>query len=424
MVTILGISIGLALSMLAARTAVQEKIASVKSSIGNTITISPAGMRGFEGGGEPLTSSQIDSVRSLPHVVSVSETLTDRLGTSSTNLATAVDAGSLGERFAGRSGIPDSAGSAPSRTPRNFTPPITSLGSSDLTNLQSFGGGEISIIGGGKFDPAVDAEVALLGKDLAEKNSLSVGSTFQAYDTAIQVEGIFDAGNSFSNNMIILPLRTIQRLSGQVGNITSAIVQVDDIDNAKATVSSIQEKLGAAADVVSQQDTSGQALSPLESIKNISTFSLLGALIAGAVVILLTMLMIVRERRREIGVLKAIGATDFVVITQFVAESITLTIISAAVGTVVGLLASSPITRMLVENSNSSIQTVGRGMPGGRMMGFIGESNTNWRNIQASVGWEILLYGLVAAIVIAFIGSVVPAWMVSRVRPAEVMRSE
>ena len=77
-VIILGLSIGLALSMGIARGAVQQKIASVKSSIGNTISISPAGARGFAGGGNALTDSQMNKIKNLTHVSGITETLSDR----------------------------------------------------------------------------------------------------------------------------------------------------------------------------------------------------------------------------------------------------------------------------------------------------------------------------------------------------------
>ncbi len=73
-ILILGLSMGLALSMLIANQAVTQKIETVKSSVGNTVSISPAGARGFEGGGDPLTSEDVSKVGSLDHVSSVTKT--------------------------------------------------------------------------------------------------------------------------------------------------------------------------------------------------------------------------------------------------------------------------------------------------------------------------------------------------------------
>src|SRR5579862_9386640 len=109
-VVILGLSIGLSLAMLIAHQAVGDKINSVKASVGNTVSISPAGVRGFEGGGNPLTDAQIAQVKNLPHVTGSKESLNDRLTTSNTNLQSAISAGSLGQRFSQNSG-------------QSFTPP-------------------------------------------------------------------------------------------------------------------------------------------------------------------------------------------------------------------------------------------------------------------------------------------------------------
>src|SRR3954462_4125179 len=120
-VVILGLSVGLALAMLLARHAVQDKIDSVQSSIGNIITVSPAGVRGFAGGGEPLTTDQIDKVKAVPHVVGVTETLQDRLATEDTNLQSALDLGSLGRRFSGQNG--QNGQSGPAAGPNGFANP-------------------------------------------------------------------------------------------------------------------------------------------------------------------------------------------------------------------------------------------------------------------------------------------------------------
>jgi putative ABC transport system permease protein len=174
--------------------------------------------------------------------------------------------------------------------------------------------------------------------------------------------------------------------------------------------------------VVSQEDTSAQALAPLDSIKSISIYSLIGAVSAGAVIILLTMLMIVRERRREIGVMKAIGAQNAKITAQFMVEAITFTLMGAGLGLVIGLIAGNPVTKMLVTNSVAAASNNTAPVPGfGRALRQAGTSLTN---IQTTIGWDILLWGLIAAIVIAIVGSAIPAWLISKVRPADVMRAE
>jgi putative ABC transport system permease protein len=142
------------------------------------------------------------------------------------------------------------------------------------------------------------------------------------------------------------------------------------------------------------------------------------------------MMMIVRERRREIGVMKAIGSSNLKTMLQFISESVTLTILGLVVGLVIGVAAASPVTKILVNNSTPSSQQMpgpGQGGPrpvGGGFRGFGNNSLANARNIQARVGWDILGYGVGAAVLIAIVGSALPAYFISRVRPSEVMRAD
>lgn len=436
LVLILGLSLGLALAMLVANQAVSDKIASVKSSVGNTVSISPAGARGFEGGGTALTEAQIAKVQALAHVKSVSQSLSDRLTADDTNLTSAVDAGSLGQRFSQRSGqtfqverdanVGPMGGAAPQVT-TSFTPPVTVNGTTDPTYLASStqGGGTFTLKSGKVFVANSTENVALLGSTLAEKNSLSVGSTFTAYDTTITVVGVFDAGNTFSNNQVIMPLNTLQTLSDQADSVTSAVATVDSVENVASVTASIQKTLSSAADVTNDSERAEESIKPLENIQSISLYSLLGAVAAGAVIIFMTMLMIVRERRREIGVIKAVGASNLKVAVQFMAEAVTLTVLAAIVGIGIGVAAANPITNMLVDNSTGSSTTRAMGGPGIRTVGqAIGGLQSSVTNVTASVGWDIILYGLGAALVIAVVGSGIASLFIARIRPAEVMRTE
>jgi len=448
-VVILGISVGLALTMLVARQSVTDKITSVKSSIGNTIEISPAGSRGFQGGGEALTNAQLKQVASLANITHVTQTLSDRLTTENSNLTSAIEPGSLGNRQAGNSGVefhiePREGGMAPptesstntngeTKVTRTFTPPIIITGTNDATTASVYGGSSVKFTNGQAIDPSKDANEAVVGTLLATKNNLKVGSTFTAYNTTIKVVGIYDSGNTFSDAGLIVSLPTLQRLSSQTGSITSATATVNSVDNIDTATAAIKKTLGDKADVTNNQDSAKAAITPLENVKSIALYSLIGALVAGAVIILLTMTMIVRERRREIGVMKAIGASNLKTVFQFVSEAVTLTVLALVVGLIIGITAANPITKALVNNSTST-STTQSSVPGGPEGGlrggarglrsFGGQSLTNARNIKAAVGWDILGYGVAAAFIIAIIGSALPAFLISKIRPAEVMRAE
>jgi putative ABC transport system permease protein len=366
--------------------------------------------------------------------VSTTATLSDRLTTSDSNLQSAVSAGSLGRRFSQNSGqtfTPPSGGAgfggqSGSSGSFSFTPPVTVTGTNAPTNLSSSsveGGGTFTLKSGSVFGSNSTSDVAVVGTSIASKNNLKVGSTFTAYSTPITVVGIFDAGNTFSNNQVIMPLSTVQTLSSQSGDLTSITLNVDSITNVSSVTSAASKALGSTADVTNAASQAQTTIAPLQNIQSISLYSLVGAVVAGAIIILLTMIMIVRERRREIGVIKAIGGSNLKVMGQFMVEAVTFTVMAAVIGIGLGIVAGNPITRLLVNNSSSTSTTATsfRGGGGGRGLGFI---RNNFSTIHAAIGWSILGYGLAAALIIAVVGSGLASLFIAKIRPAEVMRVE
>jgi len=433
-VLMLAISIGLVLAMLVARSSVNAKIDEVKATTATKITVNPAGIQGGMGGGSPLTADQVKTISSTAHVIGVVSTLTDQLGSSDTNLTPSFTLGSFGmrqQRFenGGSGSTPNEESNQTRKAP---TPRTSVTGTTDPTTIVT----SDKLTSGAMIDGNSSDNIALIGKTLADKNNLSVGSTFTAYGTTITVKGIFSSDNTFENNGIVMPLATVQTLTQQVGDVSNVVVTADSSQNVTGIVNSLKSSLGSAADITSQENEAQNSIQPLENIASLALTGVIGAAIAGATIILLSMIMIVRERRREIGVIKAIGGTNAKVIIQFMTEALTLTIIGGIVGLGIGVIASRPMTQSLV-SSNTDTPTTGitRQVAGangsGGIHAFAGNFRqvgsqlaTNFKTINSTLTPQIFASSIGVIFLIAIIGSAIPAWSIARVRPAEVLRTE
>jgi putative ABC transport system permease protein len=428
----LAISIGLILAMLVARTSVNAKVAEVKATTATGIAINPAGIQGGMGGGDPLTTDQVKTITNTAHVISVASTLTDQLGSDDTNLTPSLELGSFGKRQM-RFESSNSSNAGPSESggdtiPRRMPTPRTSVtGTSNPSSIAPSN----KLTSGAMIDGSSSDQVALIGKALADKNSLSIGSTFTAYGKTITVSGVYSVDNQFSNNGIIMPIATLQTLTGQPGAVTSVTASADNSDNVAGTVSALKSSLGDKADITSQQEQAANSTQSLEGIVGLATAGVVGAAIAGAVIILLAMIMIVRERRREIGVIKAIGGTNAKVITQFVTEALTLTILGAIIGLGLGIAVSGPMTQSLVSGGETSTSQPAsasgqarRSAGAGGFRNIGNQLNTNVRSVTSTLTPKTFASSVGIIILIAIIGSAVPAWAIARVRPAEVLRTE
>ena len=456
-VAVLAVAIGLALAMLVANQAVAGKVAELNASVGTVLTVTPASSQGFEGGGEPLTADQATTAASVPNVSTVVGTKALRLrnadaaaaqtggpggpggpggqsATLTTSLTSAVDAGTLGARNQADTGSTGTSGTAPA-----FSLPITATGIG--AEVDTTGKALELTEGTGLGDYAAESTGALLGTTLAEKNGLTVGSTFTIKDQSFTVAGLFDAGTAFGNNALYVTLPAAQALAELPGELSTMIVTVDSMENVDAAKTALQAALGTdTADVSQGQRNLETAVSSLGSVKNISFIAFVAALATAGLIILLIMVMLVRERRREIGVLKAIGARNRTIGLQFVLEALVLVAMGSAVGAAVASFASGGIASALISSNTATTAVAGQrrvpGVPGGIAGGLpgapggfpgegpLGGASQLLTSVTASASPGVIAAGIAAVFGVAVLGALVPALLTARIRPIEVLRGE
>jgi putative ABC transport system permease protein len=463
-VAVLAVAIGLALAMLVANQAVTGKVAELNASVGTVLTVNPAGGQGFEGGGEPLTAAQAATAAAVPNVSSVVGTKALRLRnaaaaaqqaaaqagqagrggqggpggqsatTVTTSLTAAVDAGTLGNRNQSSGSTSGSTSGSATQAQPAFSLPVTATGIG--AEVDSTGKALQLTSGTGLGDYTAASGGALLGTTLAEKNGLSVGSTFTIQDQTFTVRGLFDAGTAFGNNALYLTLPTAQTLAALPDELSTMIVTVNSMENVDVAKTALQAALGAdKADVSQGQRNLQTAVSSLDSVKKISFIAFAAALATAGLIILLIMVMLVRERRREIGVLKAIGAPNRTIGLQFVLEALVLVALGSVVGAAVASFASGGIASALISSNSTTAAATGQRLPGsgpgGNAFGPggpggnpFGGANQLLTSVTASASPGVIAAGIAAVFGVAIIGALVPALLTARIRPIEVLRGE
>jgi putative ABC transport system permease protein len=421
MVSLLAVGISLALIMLTVDAAFADRLDQIKASVGTDVTVRPAGVGGrgffFSNGEEMplLDETVVEAIAAIPHVVSVERILENfRI---ETNLEMARPELPDDERRISAGEPVTTVGDGEGGT---FIP---TTGTDAAGPLQLVGGGTATISQGRGFTAAdADANVALIGQQLAEQNGLEVGSTFELQGATIEVAGIYSSETFFGDNGIYLPLTTAQRLFDQAGKLSSITAQVDDAENVDTVAESIRTDIGTdVVDVTTSTDQYDQISGSLTSAKRSSRIALIAALVASVAVILFATALVTRQRVREIGILKAVGAGGWHVGLQFGVETLVVAVVAAAVGALVTFPTAQAVANGLV--STASDPTL-PGSGGGGMVIVGGRGGAIGGNVEVAVTPAIFLYAVALALVLALFASAVPAWRVSRVRPAEVLRYE
>ncbi len=132
----------------------------------------------------------------------------------------------------------------------------------------------------------------------------------------------------------------------------------------------------------------------------------IGTLIAGAVGVSNIMLVIIKERTKEIGIQRAIGAGPGVIIGQIISESVFLTTIAGFVGLALGTMVLSLVS-MAIDQAKASSS---------------GEEEVFFVNPE--IGIPIAVSALVILIVTGIIAGLIPARKAVRIKPIEALRHE
>jgi putative ABC transport system permease protein len=205
---------------------------------------------------------------------------------------------------------------------------------------------------------AVDEElrVAVLGATTADALELTgdaLGTDILVGGIPFRLVGILQpkgtSGGGSADDQVLIPISTAQRylVSGSsVRSIAVSVATADGINAAKAAITSTLEQrhgsYGTDADFsISDQ---AQLLDTFSSVTGLLTLLLGGiasiSLVVGGIGIMNIMLVSVRERTREIGIRKAVGARGADILLQFLVEALVLSLVGGLLGIVVGVGAS------------------------------------------------------------------------------------
>lgn len=260
----------------------------------------------------------------------------------------------------------------------------------DMDKLEYFIGEEIMVEDGRKPDED-EREVALAGIMLKETMNVRVGDFYTYKEKDFEVVGIAEeTGISDVDMSYIVPLEDLQDALG-IENYQVAYVVLEDPDAAEDIADQIEDT-DDTIDAMTFTDIARQVSSIIDQI---SLFTIgIGAIAAfvGGLGVLNTMIMAVMERKREIGVMKAIGATRKFILIQILSESTMLSLIGGLVGLFLGWIGSFAVSSF----TGGFIETV---VTPGLAFGAIG-----------------------FAMLLGFVGGLYPAWKATKLDPVEALR--
>jgi putative ABC transport system permease protein len=327
--TILGIVVGIAsvIAMVAIGRGSQASIEqSVQSAGSNLLTVSPSA-GGAQGGGMRMAASEVQSL-------------------------TREDAEALLDLSYITGSAPESQGMG------QFVGPVTNASAQVLGVTPAYAEVKGLRIANGAFiserDDLANAQAVVLGATIAEdlfgEGVNPVGERIRSGSMLLTVVGVLEekgvSGFTNVDSAALIPLSTHARyVSGSeyLSSITLTVAEESETTIAENAVEGLLLQRHGIADADYADFRIQNMADMLETISDVTTtFTTLLAgiagisLLVGGIGIMNMMLTTVTERTREIGLRKAIGADSAAISAQFLAESVTLTLIGGALGVLAG----------------------------------------------------------------------------------------
>lgn len=182
-----------------------------------------------------------------------------------------------------------------------------------------------------------EEQAALVGRDFAARRGMKVGDRFRFGDVSVDVAGIFEAAEPATEGVILTHLEFLQRAGpvDRLGTVTQFEVRLADARDAQRVADVIDARFAAAEEPTDTRPKLEFLGTATRDLRELLRFGRAFGIVCVLVVLILvanTVLMSLRERRREFGVFRTLGYGTRELFGLVLAETAVLTAVGAVLG--------------------------------------------------------------------------------------------
>jgi putative ABC transport system permease protein len=253
-----------------------------------------------------------------------------------------------------------------------------------------------------KGEYRLDEKGVVVGHGIAKQFKLAVDDVVSIRRKDFRIRGILAEVGNRDDLAVYLDLPVAQALYGVGDKVSFVSAKVDDISQIDKYILEIQETANVA--VVSDKQLLKSVLGIVGAVGNALQLIAAVAILAACFGIINTMMTAIYERRREIGILQALGAKRKTIFSLFLAESGFYGLAGGLLGVVVGFLFSFAAAPYISQNEFTA---------------FLGSEQT-----VRLFDPVITVEGLAFSLAVSVLSGIYPAWKASRLSPVEAIGYE
>jgi lipoprotein-releasing system permease protein len=272
-----------------------------------------------------------------------------------------------------------------------------------------------------------DDDGVAVGDRLARRLGLAVGSaitiispqgTATAFGTMPRIKtysvvALFDVGMyEYDNSFIFVPLEAAQLFFRLPNAVTSLEVFIADPDRVHEERRLIAAALGGHVRIVDWQQANSSLFNAVEIERNVMFLILTLIIVVAAFNIISSMIMMVKDKGRDIAILRTMGASRGAILRIFVLSGASI----GVVGTVAGLLLGVVFTRNIEAIRQALQKVIGTDLFAAEIYFFT--------RIPARIDSSEVAAVVLMALALSFLATLYPSWRAARLDPVEALRYE
>ncbi|MDG2321439.1 MAG: lipoprotein-releasing ABC transporter permease subunit [Rhodospirillaceae bacterium] len=267
----------------------------------------------------------------------------------------------------------------------------------------------------------------MIGVRMAERFGLGLGDEITlispkgnvtAFGTAPRLKdyliiAMFDVGMSdFDSSIIYMPLSLAQVYFKYPGSVTAIEVQVEDPDQARFIAREIVDVAGPGIRILSWEQTNSTFFNALQVERNVMFLILTLIIVVAAFNIIAGLIMLVKDKGRDIAILRTMGATRGMIMRVFFLAGASVGVTGTILGLILGIVFCDNI-----EAVRRFLETLTGTELFSAEIYFLS-------TIPAVMDWSETMSVVLMALGLSFAATLYPSWRAARTDPVEALRYE
>jgi lipoprotein-releasing system permease protein len=280
--------------------------------------------------------------------------------------------------------------------------------------------GSLSNFGSGDHHDAI-----AIGKRLSEKLGIrpsdritlvSPEGNATAFGTmpkqrTFKVAAVFEVGmNEYDQSVIFMPLEAAQSFFKMNGSISNLEVFIDNPDKVAEKRFLIETTLGKGTQVFDWQHANNSLFQAVQVERNVMFIILTLIILIAAFNIISSLIMLVKDKTRDIAIMRTMGATQRTVMKIFFLTGATIGVVGTSLGVILGLSVA-----LNIETIRQWLQSLTGTELFSAEIYFLTQ-------LPAKVDWNEVILVVMTSLFLSFLATLYPSWKAARLDPVEALR--